>query len=356
MSTHQYLTAAARIGKFAGKILAHAVCEEILAKMGTQISMPKNVSDTIIFRRWLPYGATATSGNSQNRFYQDGNGDRGNVVVQQHQTQDGATPLPESITPVDIPAVMQQYSCLYGWTDKTADLFEDDIPAQMKIQVGERVAYVNELKIYGELRAGTNQYYGGTGTSIGTVNGPITLGMVRKIVANLDANHAKPINKMLASSKDYGTTPVRMGYAVYIHSNLSPDVRDMPGFEDSSKYASGTPFPGELGKVEDFRFIKHPDMPPLQNAGAAVGATGLQSTSGSLIDVYPFIVLALDAFGQVSLRGESALKPTFLPTGQKDKADVFGQRGYAGTLWWKAVVRQNEGWMAIGNVGVKVLA
>ena len=356
MGMQQYTTATQRIGRFAGKILAHAVCQEILAKLGSQISMPKNVSDTIIFRRWLPYGATATNGNTQNRFFQDGNGDRGNVIVQQHQTVEGVTPTPESITPVDITVVMQQFCCLYGYTDKTADLFEDDIPAQMKIQIGERVSFVNELKIYGELKGGTNQYYGGTGTSIPTVNGVITLPMVRRIVKNLDANHGKPVNKIIAASQNYGTTPVRMGYAVYHHSDLSPDIRDMAGFEDASKYASQTPLPGELGKCEEFRFIKHPDLPPLQNAGAAVAAApGIQSTSGANIDVYPFIVVAQDCFGQIALRGAGALQPTFLPTGQKDKADVFGQRGYAGTMWWKQVVRQNEGWMAIGNVGVTTL-
>lgn len=354
MSVQTYTSTVARIGKFAGKILAHAVCEEMLAKLGTQISMPKNVSDTIIFRRWLPYGATATNANTQNRFFVDGNGDRGNVIVQAHQTAEGVTPPPDSITPLDIPVVMQQYCCLYGYTDKTADIFEDDIPAQMKIQIGERVAFVSELKIYGELKAGTNQYYGGSGTTLATVNGPITLPLLRKIVKNLDANHAKPVNKMLAASDKYGTTPVRMGYAVYMHSDVSPDVRDLAGFEDASKYASGAPLPGELGKVEDFRFIKHPDLPPIQNGGAAVGATGLQATTAN-VDVYPILILAMDCFGQVALRGESALQPTFLPTGMKDKADVFGQRGYAGTMWWKAVVRQNEGWMATLNIGIRLI-
>jgi N4-gp56 family major capsid protein len=354
MSVQTYTSTVQRIGKFAGKILAHAVCEEILAKLGSQIAMPKNVSDTIIFRRWLPYGATATNANTQNRFFVDGNGDRGNVIVQGHQTQEGVTPPPDSIVPLDITVTMQQYCCLYGYTDKTADLFEDDIPAQMKIQIGERVAFVNELKIYGELKAGTNQYYGGTGTSLATVNGPISLPLLRKIVKNLDANHGKPVNKMLSASDKYGTTPVRMGFAVYMHSDLSPDVRDLAGFEDASKYASGAPLPGELGKVEDFRFIKHPDLPPIQNGGAAVGATGLQATTAN-VDVYPMLILAMDCFGQVALRGESALQPTFLPTGHKDKADVFGQRGYAGTMWWKAIVRQNEGWMATLNVGIRLI-
>lgn len=355
MSVQQYTTAAQRIGKFMGKTLAHAVSQEILAKIGEQHSMPENKSDTIVFRKWLPYGATATNATTQNRYFQDANGDRGQAVVQGHQTSEGVTPTPETITPVDITVVLQQYTCLYGYTDKTADLYEDDIPAQMKTQIGERVAFVNELKIYGDLRAGSNHFYGGTGTSLATVNGKITLTMLRKMVKALDANHAKPVNKMLASSDKYGTTPVRMGYAVYMHSDMSPDVRDLPGFEDAIKYASGTPMPGELGKCEEFRFIKHPDLPPIQNGGAAIAGTTNYSTTGTNADVYPFLVIAQDSFGQVALRGKSAMEMTFLPTKQKDKADVFGQRGYAGAMWWKAVVRQNEGWYAIGNVTVTAL-
>jgi hypothetical protein len=49
-------------------------------------------------------------------------------------------------------------------------------------EIGERVVLVNEQIIYGALKASTNQYYGGSGTSLTTVNGAITLGMVRKIV------------------------------------------------------------------------------------------------------------------------------------------------------------------------------
>lgn len=349
----QYLTAAQRIGRFNGRILAHAVCNEILAKIGEQHQLPKNEGDTIICRRWLPYGATATTLNTQNRFFQDGNGDRAQAIVQAHQVGEGQSVTPETITPVDVPAQMLQYQCLYGYTDKTADLYEDDIPAQMKIQIGERIAFVNELKIYGELRAGANQYYGGAGTSIATVNGKISLGLVRKIVANLDANHAKPVTKMIAPSDKYATAPVRAGYFVYMHSNMSPDVRDLAGFKDACEYAAGVAMPGELGKVEEFRFIKHPDLPPLQNAGATVAnAPTLASTSGSNIDVYPFLVVAQDAFGQVALRGEKAVNSTFLPTSHKDKADIFGQRGYAGASWWKAIMRQNEGWYAVGNVGI----
>ncbi len=345
-----------RIGKFKGKTLAHAVPVEVLARGGRQETLPSNNSDTYVARRWLPYGATATNQNTINRFFQNGTGDRGNAMVQAHLTQEGVTPTPDSITPQDVTVVVQQYSCLYGYTDKTAMLYEDDIPEQMAIQTGERMALVNEMIIYGQLRSTTNQFFGGTGTTRATVNGVITLPMLRAIARNLQANHGKPVNKVLSASQNYGTDAVAEGYTVYCHTDMEPDIRDLPNFVPAEKYASGTPLPNEIGKCERFRFITSPDLPAIQDAGAAVAsAPGIVSTSGANIDVYQFIVTAADAWSQIAVRGKNSMIATDLKAGEQSKADPFGQRGYAGMMWWKAVMVENPGWIAIGNVGVKSL-
>jgi N4-gp56 family major capsid protein len=317
--------------------------------------MPRHSSDTYVARRWLPYGATATNGNTQNAFFQNGVGDRATAVMQANQIQEGVTPPPDSIVPLDIVVVMQQYGCLYGFTDRTYDLYEDDIPKAMIEQIGERVTFVNEMIIWGALRACTNAYYGGAGTSIATVNGPLTLGLIRKIAKNLQANHGKPVNKVLKASPNFATDPVAEGYNVYCHTDLEPDIRDLPNFVPAEAYASGSPITNEIGKVERFRFITSPDLPSVQDGGAAIGATGLYSTTGVSIDVYPFIVTAQDAWGQIAVRGKESLSPTFLPPGEKSKSDPLGQRGYAGTIWYKGVMIENQGWMAVGNVGSKVL-
>ena len=356
MAMQGFVLTPGRINKFKGQILKHAEPLEILCKAGEQIQMPKNVSDTYVARRWLPYGGTLTSASSINQFFQNGPGDRGNAIVQAHQAGEGITPTPDSITPQDTTVVLQQYSCLYGFTDKTANLYEDDIPQAMIIQTGERITFVNELIVYGALKACTNAFYGGAlANSRSTVNGGITLGLLRKIAKNLQANHGKPMNSVLKAGPFYGTDPVAAGYTVYIHTDAEPDIRDLPNFIPAEKYASGTPMMNEIGKCERFRFITHPDLPALQDAGAAVGATGMISTSGTSIDVYPFIVAAQDAWCQIAVRGTSSLDPTFLPPGEKSKSDPLGQRGYAGTSWWKAVMIENQGWIAVGNVGLKVL-
>jgi len=344
-----------RINKYKGEILAHAVPVEILGREGRQVKMPKNMTDTYVARRFLPYGATATNATTQNTFFPATTGDRGNVIVQAHLTQEGVTPPPESIVPMDVSVVIQQYSCLYGFTDKTYNLYEDDIPKEMIRQVGERVTLVNELIIYGVLKGCTNQYFGGVGTTVATVNGGLTLGLIRKMVKSLQANHAKPVNKMLGASPNYGTDAVAEGFTVYCHTDLEPDIRDLPGFTPGEKYASGKPMMHEIGKCERFRFITSPDLPSLRDAGAVIGATNLFSSTGVSIDVYQFIVVGQDAWSQIAVRGLESLAPTYLAPGQISKSDPFGQRGYAGTIWWKAALVENNGWMAVGNVGVKNL-
>lgn len=341
-----------RINKFKGQILKHAVPQEVLSKGGRQVPMPRNESDTYVARRFLPYGATSTN---INQFYQNGPGDRVNALIQAHLTQEGVTGAPESIVPQDITVVVNQYDCLYGFTDKTYDLYEDDIPEAMIQQIGERVTLVNEAIIYGALKAGTNQYYAGSGTSRNTVNGSLMLNLLRKITKNLQANHGKMVTSQIKASANFDTSAVSAGYFVYCHTDLEPDIRDLPDFTPVEKYASGAPVPYEIGKCERFRFITSPDLPSYQDAGAAVGGTGLQSTSGVNVDVYPLIVTAQDAWSQIAVRGLDAVDPTYLPPGDKSKSDPHGQRGYAGTIWWKAVMIENDGWMAIANVGISNL-
>lgn len=343
----------ARIAKFKGEILKHAIPVEVLGLTGQQITMPEKSSDTIIMRRWLPWGGT--TGNP-NQFFSNGGGDRGNAYVQAQLTQEGVTPPPDSLIPQDVTAVLNQYSVLYGVTDKLVNLFEDDIPGEMIKQVGERVGMIREMMRFGVLKGCPNQYYAGSGTSRATVNSFLTLAMLRKMTRNLKANHGKFVREIMAPSQDYGTFAVEAAFLIYGHTDLEQDFRDMPGFHNVAVYGTRKVIsPYEIGSIENFRIILSPDLPSIQDAGAAVGATGCVSASATNIDVYQLIVCAEDAWGQVMLRGMNSLDPTYIQPKQKDKNDPLGQRGYIGTSFWGQCVILNPGWMAVGNCGAKAL-
>lgn len=354
MASQTYALTPARLGKFKGDILKHAMVHERLSKQGRQVQMPRNMSDTYVARRFLPYGATAAN---QNQFFQNADGDRGNAMVQAHLTQEGITPTPDSIQAFDITEQVNQYSCLYGFTDKTYALYEDDIPEQEKIQAGERTGLVNEMIVYGKLKSCTSQFFGGGGTTRGTVAGSMTLELQRAVVRFIQANHGQEVTSVLKASPNYDTSSVASGYFAFGHTDLEGMIRDLPNFTPAESYASGTPEPGEIGKCERFRYILSPDLIPFQNGGAAVaswtgGGSGY-STTGTNLDVYPVIVLAKDAFSQIAVRGLDSVAPTFIPTGTKSGSDPFGQRGYVGNMWWKGVMLENNGWMAVVNVARK---
>lgn len=343
MSIHQYGTAAGRINEVKGETLAHAVAQECLALGVKNKQMPKKQGDNITYRRWLPWGATSASVNTQNRPA---------AVAASHILAEGTTPEADTMTPVDITVVQQQYGCLYSYTDKTADLYEDDIPEEMRIQVGERMALVREMIKYGEIKSGTNVIYAG-GTSRATVDERISLPVLRRMTKTLKANHAKKKTKILASGPNYGTSSVEAAYIVFVHTDAEPDIRDLPGFTKVADYANRSPISeNEIGSCEEFRFVTSPELAPYLAGGAAVAGTGLVSVGAANVDVYPFLVMGEDAVFDVALRGMNSFDVIHIPHTTQDKSDPLKQRGYVGAKFWAATKIVNGGWMGVIEAGV----
>lgn len=348
MSIQNFNSQPQRVNKLKGEILAHAIPTEVLGITGMQKQMPKNQGDNIIFRRWLPFGGV------DNRWI---GGANVGTYASDHLTVEGVTPSADMIAPVDVTATLQQYSCLYAVTDKTVDMNEDDIPAEMKTQTGERMGLLREMVRYGALKGMTNVFYGGTGNSPATVNGTVAVNMLRKITKSLKANHAKMITSILAPSPNFATAPVEAAYLVFCSTDMEPAIRDLPGFKHVSEYGQRKPIhEQEIGSVESYRFVLSPELAANINSGAAVGSTGLFSTGGANIDIYPLIVVGADAWGQVALRGADSIDVTYIPPGQKDKTDPLGQRGYIGAKTYMTALILNNGWGALAWVGTPNLA
>jgi N4-gp56 family major capsid protein len=342
MAIQTYSTQAGRINEVKGEMLAHAEPFEVLALGCTMKKMPKNKGDNITYRRVLPHGATTADANTINRW---------SVTASNHLVTEGVTPTAEVITYQDVAVSLSQYACLYSYTDKAADLYEDDIPGDQKVMVGERMGLVREMIRFGSMKACTNAFYAG-GTSRSTVDERISLNLLRKVAAGLLANHTKPKTRILAAGPDYDTSAVEAGFLVFVHTDCESDIRDLPGFIPADKYASKQRVnPNEIGSVERYRFIVSPELSAYADSGAAIGTTGLYSTTGTSLDVYPFIVVGEEACFDVALSGEDALDVIHLPHTMESKEDPLKQRGYVGAKFWSAVLVPNNGWMAVIEAG-----
>ena len=353
MAIQNYGTVASRnLIRAAQGMLEHAQPITVLGDFGTQREMPQNSTDTLVFRRTLPFGASTSGTTIENSSRYVGTPD---ITASNFVLAEGVTPNSNTITFQDVSVQLQQYGVLFKYSSKTEQLYEDDIPGEMVKLTGETLAEVMELVRYGVLKAGSTVVYA-NGSSRSAVNTAISLNAIRKAARTLESNRCRRVTSRLAPGVNFGTRAVQPAYVVFCHTDAVSDIRNLPGFTRVEEYGSFKPIHDrEVGACEDFRFVSSPLLKSFLAAGASVGSSGMLSVGASNVDVYPFIVIGEDAWGQVALKGMSAIKPVVLKASQTNHANPLGQFGYVGASTWFATVRLNDAWMARIEAGVTAL-
>lgn len=351
MSVQGYSTAASRnLIRAAQGMLEHAQPIIVLGDFGEQKQMPKNNTDTLVFRRVLPFGAVTTgSGINNSQYVGTPVITAGNFVL-----SEGTTPNSNTVSFQDVSVQLQNFGVLYKFSSKLENLYEDDVPSEMVKLVGETMGEILELVRYGVLKAGTQVIYS-NGASRGSVNSPISLNKIRMAARVLEANRARRITTKLSPSVNFATKAVQPAYLVFVHTDAEADVRNLPNFTRVEEYGTGKPVhEREIGAVEQFRFITSPLLVPFTGTGSAA-TNGMVSIGGSAVDVYPFLVVAESAWGQVALKGMDAITPRIIRSGDTNHANPLGMFGYVGASTWFNAVRLNDAWMARVECGVTSL-
>lgn len=338
------------------KRLAMAMLKPAEAVMVTGVAggqtekLDRNKGDTVIWRGFLPVGATNASptvANTNTRTNYNSLIANPNA----YEIAEGVTPTPTTLTPRDVSLTALHYGAALSWSNKVEDLYEDDIPKASVEHLGTLYGKVIEMVRLGALKACTNVFYSG-GTSRATVDEGMTLTLSRKAAVNMNNNRAKKVTKMLKPGPNYSTFPISPSWIVFAHTDTQGIWEDIPGFRYVYEYASGSAVhPMELGSVHNFRIVLTPELDPYRDSGAAVGATGLQSTTGANVDVYPTIICGEDGWGQVMVKGND-MTAKVIPASSIDKADIFGQRGYATVQGWFAATILNHGCMVVIEHGI----
>jgi N4-gp56 family major capsid protein len=352
MAIQGYSTAPSRnLIRAAQDMLAHAQPITVLGDFGTQREMPQNSTDTLVFRRTLPFGSSTAGTTIEGSARYVGTPV---IAAPSFVLGEGATPNANTITFQDVTVTLQQYGLLFKFSSKVELLYEDDIPGEMVKLTGETMAEVLELVRYGILKAGSTVIYA-NGTTRAGINTVISLNALRKAARTLESNRAKRVTSRLAPGVNFATRAVQPAFLVFVHTDAVSDIRNLPGFTKVEDYGTFKPIHDmEIGTCEDFRFIKSPLLTSFAASGSATLNTCL-SVGGSNVDVYPFLVIGEDAWGQVALKGMNSIKPTVLRSGDINHANPLGQFGFVGASTWFAAVRLNEAWMARIECGVTAL-
>lgn len=321
MATTTYPSLSQRTNTWAAvDMLSHAEPFSILQEYGQHKPIPKNKADNAKFRRVIPFAKATTP------------------------LTEGVTPTAQALTYEDVSVTLAQYGGLAEITDHVQDMAEDPVLKDATEQCGEQAALTTEAIVWGVLQAGTNVLYA-NGTARNQVNDVISLAKQRGATRILKGQKGKKITSKLSSSVKYGTEPVDMAFIAFAHTDMESDIRDMTGFVPTEKYGSMKALKGEIGKVEDVRYILSPELDPIIDAGGLSATNTTVSTGGTNSDVYPVVYVAKEAFGCVALKGKDAITPKITPVDQTDSNDPLGQVGYVGWKTYFAALILNDAWM-----------
>jgi N4-gp56 family major capsid protein len=155
---------------------------------------------------------------------------------------------------------------------------------------------------------------------------------------------------------NFATKAVQPAYLVFVHTDAESDVRNLPNFTRVEEYGAGKPVhEREIGAVEQFRFITSPLLAPFAGTGSNTLNGMVSIGANTNVDVYPFLVVAESAWGQVALKGMDAITPRIIRSGEINHANPLGMFGYVGASTWFNAVRLNDAWMARVEAGVTAL-
>jgi len=310
-------------GYVAADLLKRAHQALVLQQFGQLKPIPKNMSETIKFRRYEALAVATTA------------------------LTEGVTPSGSSITSTDYSATLEQYGDWVGITDVVADTHEDPIIREYSDVLAQQAGETVETVLFNILKAGTNVFYA-NGSARTDVNTPLTLNLQRKITRAFKRQNAKQITSKLSSSAKMDTVNVKPSFIAVVHPDAESVIRGLAGFKDVVDYGSMTPYDTEIGAVEDVRYLTSTIIDPWTDGGAAKAGSGttMISTTGTSADVYPILYFSKDTFGVTPLKGVNGMQPFVKNPGESREGDQLGQRGWIGWKTYFTACVLNQLWMA----------
>jgi len=179
--------------------------------------------------------------------------------------------------------------------------------------------YYRDLYRYG---AGHIKDISGDGTGNDSVSDQAFADAANKLYDALKLSGASPLNSIMTSSPNYGTTPVEAKFTGVIHTIAASMMRNNPSFTPLKEYADGvTPLPGEIG------ILGH-SIRVVENENAPLTATGTANQY-----ICEMLVFGAEHTAHVPLRGQGSSEFVFQPIGSSGTADPLKR---VGTVGWKS--------------------
>jgi len=276
-------------------LLARAVPKFIYGLWGQERNIPANAgTNTIAFRRYTNLSDATTA------------------------LTEGTTPTAATVSVASVTAVYAQYGNFINYTDVVSFESMDNVLMEFSDLLGDNAGSTYNILTRNVLEAGINVNYSGSGNSARTdlASGDvITLSDIQDAVLELKVASASKITSYVDPQGNDTTQAILPAFIGICHVKQSSTIRGLAGFVDVTKYGNKSMIhPQEIGTIEGVRVIE----------------TEEASEFSSTVTVYPFLILAKDAYGKTVVNGQT-LKNIIKPLGYNDELDQVGSTGWKGT-------------------------
>lgn len=278
------------IGKYYDKALLELLRHKMKMhlKFAQKRPMPKNVGDTISFRKIVKLDPALTP------------------------LTEGVTPDGNSVAMTEITAQTEQYGDYITFSDKISFIAIDPIIMEYITELADQANETLDILGREALATGTNAMFAGgkTGRAELATGDVLTVTDVRKVVRFFRKNYIKPIS---------GTGG---DYACLISPDTEFDFFDDEQFRQVADYGGNVKplLDNEVGRFHNVRFYMTPNAKVFEGAGAG-GA-----------DVHGAVFLGKNAYGITDIKGEGSVQSIIKALGSGGTTDPLNQRQTAG---WK---------------------
>lgn len=247
---------------------------------------------------------------------------------------------------------LSEYIESFSWTSQAENMDPVDYAAGAA-EVGHDLVKLDRNALRWALMcSGSNRIYNASTISARTsVTGVLTAGRVDQGITILESAKAKVFSELLLGSNRIGSTGLMPSYLAYGHTHLRPDIEAMRGFIPASAYPSDVrKNQHEIGALAGgrVRVILSSEASPIADAGAAKGSQNLRSTSGTSVDVYPFVIIGKGALGCVPLRKRGSKgkgNVQVYKVDQPDRVDPGNLSKFWSAVWTEGFVITNDLWV-----------
>ena len=278
-----------------------------------------------------------------------------------------------SIKKITMETSFARYGEMIDYTDEVSMFSEDVLQVRYREELGRLANRRSEDLVQLGMLGTTNVMYSGAATSLATVGGTaiadgsldagckVSYDLIRKSTRKLVRNRAEKNTEIVTGSTKIDTKTINKAFYAIIGPEVKYDLESLVrnsgqyseeiAYVPAYKYAGASNLAeGEVGAMQDCRFIESESAVVYAQAGAAVpsGYTGSLSYTGTIgsgakFDVFPILFPTKGSFATVGLKGYNKIQFNAQSPEKIELTNPYGTNGFFSySMWYAGIILQPE--------------